>query len=358
MTESWNVRGVHLQLPRPDEIELFEEFTEKILVPGKCNLLIMEVNYGYQFTSHPECTSPDEPLSSEHIKIIVDICKKHNIRLIPLMQLLGHQSAPSKSFTTALKPRLTRSNGLLLGHPEFDETPGQNVVYCRNLCPTHPEIKPIVFDLMDEIIDVFEADAIHVGCDEAILIGECDRCKKIPKDQLFADWVNALARHAKSSRNAQTLIWGDHLLNALDIGYVEVTDEFNAYVSGTENAINLLDKDIIICDWQYDYMENGYPSIDRFADAGFQVLAAVWHKNNGKKFLQYAKEHNRGHVQGFLQTVWSEFGQVAEYALRGLDGNFPEYSPVSGVISLPDLYRVGRVAMVVDSMNWILKEEF
>lgn len=43
---------------------------------------------------------------------MVDVCKKHNIRLIPQINMLGHQSWASKT------------GKLLAVYPQFDETPG------------------------------------------------------------------------------------------------------------------------------------------------------------------------------------------------------------------------------------------
>jgi len=178
----WRVRGICLGAPMPEDLDVFEEFVEKKLAPGGCNLIIMLIRYRYQFKSHPECANPDGPLNEAHVKRIVAICRKHNIRLIPKMNLLGHQSEKTAdSF-----------DGLLRGHPEFDETPEmKEVFYCRSLCPNHPDVKPIVFDLMDEMVDVFESDGIHIGLDEVFDLGKCDRCKDTPTYRLLAGWVNA-----------------------------------------------------------------------------------------------------------------------------------------------------------------------
>jgi uncharacterized lipoprotein YddW (UPF0748 family) len=53
-------------------------------------------------------------------------------------------------------------------------------------CPLHPEVNKVVFALIDEIIDAFEADAVHIGMDEIFL------CGYPPEDQtpweLHTDW--------------------------------------------------------------------------------------------------------------------------------------------------------------------------
>ena len=43
---------------------------------------------------------------------------------------------------------------------------------------------------MDERLDAFQADVLHVGCDEVFEIGHCPRCRGIPTATLLADWIN------------------------------------------------------------------------------------------------------------------------------------------------------------------------
>ena len=37
-------------------------------------------------------------------------------------------------------------------------------------CPLHPDVHKIVFDLVDEICNVFETDAFHAGMDEVFTL--------------------------------------------------------------------------------------------------------------------------------------------------------------------------------------------
>lgn len=45
----------------------------------------------------------------------------------------------------------------------------------------------MVFDIIDEIVAVFEADAFHAGMDEVFFLGEDERCKGRDKAELFGD---------------------------------------------------------------------------------------------------------------------------------------------------------------------------
>jgi hypothetical protein len=287
----------------PEDIGLYEEFIEKVLAPGGCNLIVMLVRYRYQFKTRPECVNPNGPLSEADVKRIIAICRKHNIRIVPKMNLMGHQSEKTKDSL----------DGLLRGHPDFCETPDMDeVFYCRSLCPKHSDIKPVVFDLMDELTGVFEADALHIGMDEVFDIGKCERCKDTPTYKLFAEWVNALADHNRKN-GVGTFMWGDRLLNGMETGYGPWEGSGNF----TEPAIKLLDKDITICDWHYEDMTK-FPSVDIFAEAGFKMLISTFrYKAHAEQFVEYARVHDKGHIEGILATTWMYPDSFMRYMLTG-----------------------------------------
>ena len=159
------VRGLNLSAPGPDDVPLAVRFIREALPKEGVNLLVMEFDYRYQYKSHPEVSDSDS-LSEEQVKQIVAACRDAGVRLIPLINLLGHQSWAGKTF------------GLLRSHPEFDETrgkyPGNKDIYCRSYCPLAPGLHNVLFDLIDELANVCEADAVHVGMDEVFLLGEDD----------------------------------------------------------------------------------------------------------------------------------------------------------------------------------------
>ena len=82
------------------------------LAKAGINVLIFEVDYNYEFVSHPELRG-DAPISRETVKKIVGLCRDLNIRLIPEFQSLGHQSWAEKT------------HPLLVKYPHLDESPGQ-----------------------------------------------------------------------------------------------------------------------------------------------------------------------------------------------------------------------------------------
>jgi len=298
------VRGLHVMSPRPDDIPLAVRFIQEALPKEGVNVLVLEIGYNYQFTKRPEMANPDG-LSRENIKTLVAAARQANVRLIPLINLLGHQS-------------WAKNTGALLRiHPEFDETPdkypGNEGIYCRSYCPLHPQVHDVVFDLIDELADAFEADAVHVGMDEVFLLGEddCPRCKGKDKAELFAKEVTLLHDHLAKSNRAMW-IWGDRFLDGETTGI----GKWEASIIKTHPAIHMVPKDIVICDWHYD---RPLPTTEHFAVEGFPVLACPWRKADVALQQLDAIRRTRSHatkaiaerMQGVLQTTWTGIGPFA-----------------------------------------------
>jgi hypothetical protein len=245
-------------------------------------------------------------LSLEDVKEIVAACRKAGVRLIPQINLLGHQSWEKNT------------GSLLRSHPEFDETPGKypenEGIYCRSYCPLHPRVHDVVFDLIDELAEACEADAFHVGMDEVFLIGEddCERCKGKDKAELFAAETVILRDHL-SRTNRTMWMWGDRLLDAETTGI----GKWEASANQTHGALRLIPKDIMICDWHY---ERALPTAEHFAVEGFPVLSCPWRRPDVALAQLQALRSVRAHstdaiaarMQGVLQTTWGGFGPFAK----------------------------------------------
>jgi len=54
--------------------------------------------------------------------------------------------------------------------PEEYKWPNDDELYCKSYCPLHPEVHDVVFDVVGELTDVFEASAFHAGMDEVFYI--------------------------------------------------------------------------------------------------------------------------------------------------------------------------------------------
>ena len=258
------------------------------------NVLILEVDYNFAFKSHPKLSRGTNPITREGARKFAEKCRKLGIRLIPEFQSLGHQSWKGETFP------------LLTVYPSFDVTPaafpGNQGIYCREWDPLNPEVGAIVFQLMDEIIDAFRANALHVGMDEVFLLGSDLSPSTHGKDpaMLFAKAVNDIHRHLVRERHVEMLMWGDRLID----GKKYELGEWEASQNGTAAAADMIPKDIIICPWHYE-PRNDYPSIPMFLDKGFRVLPAGWNKVDATTALiEYSGQHASPNLLGYMFTTW------------------------------------------------------
>lgn len=302
------VRGFCISAPTPADLDAFVKFISQELAPRHVNTLILRVDYHYQFKSHPELADSGA-LSETDVKKIVGVCKAAGIRLIPSIDLLGHQSWAG------------HLGKLLSVYPQFDETPWVSMpahykwpnadnLYCKSYCPLAPGLHQVIFSLIDELCDAFEANAFHAGMDEVFYIGEskCPRCGGRDPAELFAGEVTAIRNHL-AEKNRQLWIWGDRLIDGKTTGM----GEWEASMKNTYRAIDLIPKDVVICDWHYERADQ---SAVYFAMKGLRVVSCSynnpqtgqWQVYDMYKFRQRSTPEMKELFQGILQTVWSDPG--------------------------------------------------
>jgi len=268
------------------------------------NVIIVEVDYNFDFQSHPELR-PSQYVTKAGAQRLARAAREQHIRVIPQINCLGHQSWSSNT------------GSLLVQHPDFDETPGQfpgnKGIYCRSWCPQNPEVNRVVFALVDELIDAFDADAFHVGMDEVFIMASdyCPRCHGGDPAKLFARAVNEFHQHLVTERKVEMLMWGDRLLDARAEGY----SEWEAATNGTPPAIDLIPKDIIICDWHYEKRAD-YPSVPVLLNKGFRVWPSGWQPLEGAQALSaFSRQQKNPRLVGYLCTTWGKVkvGDVADW---------------------------------------------
>jgi hypothetical protein len=299
------IRGLCIAAPRPARLDEFVRFIDEELVPRSVNTLVLRVDLNYKYASRPELADQGG-LSKDDVARVVAACRKGKIRVIPQINLLGHQSWAG------------RTNRLLQVYPDFDETPwvkmpakyawpNDDKLYCKSYCPRHPKVHDVVFALVDEVCDAFEAEAFHAGLDEVFYIGEdkCPRCAGRDKGELFADEVKLVRDHLQG-KGRKLWIWGDRLLDGKGTGL----GMWEASANGTDRAIDLIPRDVVICDWHY---EHAVPTAAYFAMKGLDVVSCPWRKpetavvqlKEMREFREQSPAKLKPHFAGVMQTVWS-----------------------------------------------------
>jgi hypothetical protein len=150
--------------------------------------------------------------------------------------------------------------------------------------------------------------------DEVFYIGmdDCIRCKGKNKAELFAGEVKILRDHL-AANNKELWIWGDRLLDGKTTGM----GMWEASENDTYAAIDMIPKDVVICDWHYD---NAEPTAPIFALKGLRVIACPYNKADVTRaqlemiqsFRENSNKDLQGRFLGVMQTIWSGAGNFLD----------------------------------------------
>jgi N-acetyl-beta-hexosaminidase len=320
------LRGFCIGAPKPEKLDEFIKFITGELAPRHVNTLILMVNYEFTFQSHPELNESGSLTKADAARL-VEACRKCNITIIPELDLLGHQSWASTA------------GALLRVYPEFDETPqvklpekyvwpNADLLYCKSYCPLHPGVHKVIFDLIDELCDAFQSDSFHCGMDEVFYLGEsqCPRCSGKDKAELFAGEVTAIRNHL-AEKGRRLWIWGDRLIDGKTTGIGEWEGSFN----NTYRAIDMIPKDVLICDWHYERADQ---TAVYFAMKGFDVASCPWNNaasavlqaDDMVRFRDRSTPEMKDHFRGVVQTIWSGTDQFLDrfYGKKNENGDKSE----------------------------------
>jgi hypothetical protein len=303
-----SIKGAHLRIRDAAVTDKLIEYIEHGLAPLGINLLCLEFNPGYNYKCFPELA--DGSFGREHAQKVAKAAKEAGIRIVPLFMCLGHQGWKFEK------------NLLLQHYPEFDETPDvkeggkfdntpNGEFYCHSWCASNDDVYKYVFPRIDEIMEDFGADCLHVGMDEVFSLAECPKCKDKDRADLFARTVNILHDHIVKKKGWQMMMWADRFNNTEETGY----HAWEGDALGTWRAVDMIQNDIILVNWHYEMNEKGFPGMEIFLKKGFTVLPASWRELKQTRYLHdealknaksAAEKGYTGVMAGHMVTCWNE----------------------------------------------------
>ena len=221
-------RGIRLYIPGPEHISFFKRFLRDFMALYKFNKVIIEVNC-MQLNRHPEVnagwieftkymkyTRTGELLGihgqtrnsghqdagdgfileQDDVKGIVDFANVNYIEVIPEI------------------PSLSHGYYLLTRHKELAEYEAD--IWPDTYCPSNPATYELIFDVLDEYIEVMGPEMIHIGHDEwrGAPLDVCPRCKGKDYSELFAKDIRMLHGYL-TKKNIKVAMWGDFLLESV-----------------------------------------------------------------------------------------------------------------------------------------------
>ena len=261
-------RGIKLYLPGRENIGYFKRFIRDFMALYKFNVAIVEMNAAMRFDRHPELnagwlefgrdmnytrrerspgpggqfqdsanadTADFGLLDKAEVADLVRYAREHHVEVMPEI------------------PSLTHSYYLLTRHRELAEI--QDAEWPDTYCPSEPKVYDLLFDVLDEYIEVMKPRTVHVGHDEwRMPVGVCKRCLGKDPTELFAQDLNKIYAHLKA-RGVRTALWGDHLIEPLRGRKVKRNENRGGTPYFTPGALSpaqaqaLIPKDILLFNW-------------------------------------------------------------------------------------------------------------
>ena len=284
-------RGAHLFLPARDQIDYFKRLVRYLLAPMRINTIFLELAGAMQLDRRPEIAEAWErqnrlaaegkaapvphgevcgggTLTKAEVRDLVEFARSYGIEVIPEIQSHSHVQY------------------LTMTYPQIAEAPSDDG-YPDSYCPLHPDSHRIVFDIIDEVVELLgPLRYLHMGHDEIYTMAECPRCRDKSRDELFAHDVKALHGYLKE-KGVGMMVWADML------------QPWQRY-AGTESA-SAIPKDIIMLEFVW-YFRPWADTEDLLLENGFQVIYGNCYSSH---FTRYERRTTKPGVIGTQVSVWS-----------------------------------------------------
>jgi hypothetical protein len=147
------VRGFSDDISR-GQISTMENFKDIIrrLSYVKCNVYMPYIEDTFAFERYPESGKYSDPVSPQEWKVLIRYAEDYYIDIIPIFNTMGHWDKNAK--LEYFYPYVMKRNG------------GENGYPASSVDVRKPEAQRMIYDMLDELVDVFGKKGIHVGGDE------------------------------------------------------------------------------------------------------------------------------------------------------------------------------------------------
>jgi len=307
LNAEFKIKALHLPLRRASQIPSFYLTIDRIV--GKFNAIIIQLNNNVSYKSRPEIVSDEaenmrkiikigQTISINELRNIILYANKKGIEVIPELKLLTHQE---KLFRRTYPQ-------LMINEVTYD--------------PNKKKVYEIVFDLIDELLRIFNPTYFHIGHDEMREYWKTRPNHKsvIPSYEEYAYHANKISTYLKN-KGVKTLMWGDMLINPkhFNLSKKMLKTSFHGDIQNYYKAIEQLDRDIIIVDWHNWGDDKRFPSIDYFLSKGFRVIGSTW-KNPTTiyNFGKYLCNKNNENIIGVIATTWGAFVRQEKKTLESI----------------------------------------
>ena len=298
-------RGVHLFIPSEAQMPFAKRLIKYLISPMGYNTVILQVSGGMIYEKHPKISeafahavqmrekgwpafphcgiAEGKPITKALLKEYIAYIRSFGIDVIPEVQSLAHVQYLTNAYPE-IAERAEDAEAQKVDTRIEDMLPSQ--FYKHDYCPSNPRSYEILFDVIDEIIEVFQPrEFVHMGHDEVRTIAACPLCRQKTPTQLFVEDVCKIHDYL-AKKGLKMMMWADML------------QPFPKYP--TVGAIDLLPKDIVLLDFiWYFHMDKDIE--ENLLEKGFDVLIGNLYSSH---FPRYESRIRKPGIGGGQISAW------------------------------------------------------
>lgn len=281
------MRAIHLCV-FPETTLLLLEKAIRLAGMMKFTHVVLEFWGMLRYDTLPELAWPRHAYSKEQIRPLVRLIQDLGMEVIPMLNHLGHAAQCRSCYGK---------------HVVLDQNPARALLFEPDgwtWCISNPETRRVLRGLRQELIDLCGSGKyFHLGCDESYSYATCPICSAQDTRRLLADYLNELTGEL-AAQGRRPIIWGDQLLDATVWKHPNIAT--SRPDQRTHEALPLLDRRIVIADWQYSLTEPKAPTMEHFMSQGFDTVICPWDGHGNNEAMGAAAD--QAHAFGFMATTW------------------------------------------------------
>ncbi len=208
--------------------------------------------------------------TQEEARDIVAFAKEHGIEIIPEIELPGHASAMLASYPEyGCRRTVIRQNcEQIIENPYEYKVENAGGIFPNLICAGKDEAVGFLKDIMDEIVELFPFDAVHIGGDEALKLHwrRCPDCQKRMKELGLRDeeelqrWLVLEMGEYLHQKGKNTIVFNDCLAGGMLPKYF-IVHHWMGNNQETSEFMKTGGK-VIYSDIEHFYFDYPYSSID------------------------------------------------------------------------------------------------
>ena len=267
----------------------------------KLTHVILEFWGTFPYECNPDLVWKDRAFSKADLRELIALIRSYGMEPIPMINHFGHA---------------TSSRGCHGRHVVLNRNQRLSTLFEPDgwtWCISNPDTYKLLAEMRAEQME-FAGDGgyFHLGFDEAGSFATCPVCRRRVPHELLAEYINRLTDDlCRAGR--RPILWHDMFIRRSDFPagcYMEANGESR----GTYKALDLLDRRILMADWNYAYQKGYNPTTPYFIEKGFDTVICPWEDwENVRSICADVKKYG---AKGVILTTWHHlpnFLSSAEY---------------------------------------------